>query len=138
MRAVSFDGVCSTAGYTNLIFTSILEASSLFGDLVQEPQALLLGAAALLDHASEVMNFGSDVDHGRGEDGIEFSEVAYVARDVEGKRVEGVGVLCEEGEGVSAVYACLRCRRGACAGVDHGGLLQSIPARTITRNALSR
>jgi hypothetical protein len=98
MGRVGLDGVRSGAGDTNLIFASILEASSLFGDLVQEPQALLLGTATLLDHAGEVMNFGSDVDHGGGEDGIEFSQVAYVAGDVEGKRVEGVGVLSEEGE----------------------------------------
>lgn len=128
MGRVSLDGVCSGAGDTNLIFASILEAGSLVGDLVQEPQALLLGAAALLNHAGEVVNFGRDVDHGGGEDGIEFSEVADVAGDIEGQRVEGVGVLGEEGERVGGVHGRLvgvGRRRGTSTRVDHCGLCRA-------------
>lgn len=112
MGRMSFEVVRSSTRDSNLIIPPILEPSRLFRNLMEEVQPLFLGAPALFDHACEGMDFGSDVDHGGGEDGIEFAEVAYVAREVEGERVEGVGVFGEEGEGVGGVELRRRGRRG--------------------------
>lgn len=122
---MGFEVVRSSARDSNLIIPPILEPSGLFRNLVEEVEAFLLGASALLDHACEGVDFGGDVDHGGGEDGIEFAEVAYAAREVEGERVEGVGVFGEEGEGVHCVELGHQRRRrrrrcwGGCAGIHH-------------------
>lgn len=100
---VAFEVVCSLAGDANLVLAAKLETLCLLSYLSEEPETLLLGSSALLYHGSEILDLGGNGEDGGGEDGIEFTEVSKVAREVDGEGVEGVCVLCEEGEGVGGV-----------------------------------
>ena len=114
---MALEVVSSMAGDANLVLAAVLETVGLVCYLCEEPEPVFLGGFAVFDHGCECLDLCCNGGDGGGEDGVELAEVCKAAGEVDGEGIEGVSVLCEEGEGVWRVEDGLG---------GHGG-------RTLTR-----
>ena len=103
---------CSTR-HADLVFSTELEPVCFVPNLSQEPKPVFRGGRPVFNHLRELVDFGGNESHGGREDGIELAEVGKVPGEVEGERIEGMCVLCEESERVGRRWISHSCNRVA-------------------------
>ena len=93
--------VSSGARDPDLVFSAEFESVGFVSNLCKEPKPVFWrGRTTVFNHLRELVDFGGNERHGGREDRIELAEVGEVPGEVEGERVEGMCVFCEESERV--------------------------------------
>ena len=105
---VCLKSICCLARDADFVFAAEFETGCVVCDVCEEGEKTG-GRGAVLDETGEGVHLGGDGGHGGGEDGVELAEVCKVAGEVERERVEGVGVLGEQGQGVCGCTGIMAC-----------------------------